>query len=576
MRAFVCSCVLVTLLLAILPGDSQGAWEEFGNPVCTAPGWQRFPDQASNTFPAMIPTDDGGAIIAWTDRRGGDRDIYAQRLGAEGNTLWAEDGVPLCTLPEDQLDAVICSDNEGGAIIAWSDRQGGSSGRVFAQRLDPNGAPLWVVNGVPLTLPGGDQTRHEMVADGFGGAIAFWRSTSAQADVYAQRINALGNPVWDPAGVTVCSATWSQNAPRLDADGSGGAIFVWSDYRDYPGNAPDLYAQRLDASGTAQWPADGVPVCTAVGHQYYSFVSDDGAGGALIVWQDSPQRPNVFYAQRLDSEGTPLWAGDGIPIVPPTKPASDYIPHMIKDGLGGIIVVWNAQFLDWPLIYPDIVFAQRVDGQGNLPWGADALTIADGPGIQAFPVVAADGVGGAYVVWFDEIAGGSLFGQHVDAAGTFLWDPEGTSVCFCPGGQGDAQVLPHGPDRVLAVWEDGRHGDVDIYAKSVDDESESDPTGVAPSPGPDTARLSLARPNPFRSRTALEFEVDRPGPVRISVHDVGGRQLVRLRDGILQPGRHGLEWDGRDDAGRAVASGVYFIRFRDASIEETRRVVRMR
>ncbi|NNE43880.1 MAG: hypothetical protein HKN12_06710 [Gemmatimonadetes bacterium] len=80
-------------------------------------------------------------------------------------------------------------------------------------------------------------------------------------------------------------------------------------------------------------------------------------------------------------------------------------------------------------------------------------------------------------------------------------------------------------------------------------------------------------PNPFRASTQIRFRVPRESAVRLTVHDPAGRRVATLIDGRRSAGEHGALWDGRDDAGRAVASGIYFLRLASPEARETRKVV---
>lgn len=74
-------------------------------------------------------------------------------------------------------------------------------------------------------------------------------------------------------------------------------------------------------------------------------------------------------------------------------------------------------------------------------------------------------------------------------------------------------------------------------------------------------RLVLGNhPNPFNPLTRITFAVDRDGPAVLAVYDVQGRLVRRLAVGALTAGEHTVVWDGADDAGRRVGSGVYFAR----------------
>lgn len=80
-------------------------------------------------------------------------------------------------------------------------------------------------------------------------------------------------------------------------------------------------------------------------------------------------------------------------------------------------------------------------------------------------------------------------------------------------------------------------------------------------PVPDAAvaatRLFPSRPNPFNPSTAIDFETAEACFVRLTIHDVRGHVVRRLVAEPRAAGRHTALWNGRDDAGRPVASGLY-------------------
>ena len=65
--------------------------------------------------------------------------------------------------------------------------------------------------------------------------------------------------------------------------------------------------------------------------------------------------------------------------------------------------------------------------------------------------------------------------------------------------------------------------------------------------------LSRVVPNPTRDASQLEFTVPRKSPVRLSISDVSGREVVVLRDDIFAPDRYSLAWDGRTRAAHRSA-----------------------
>jgi hypothetical protein len=71
-------------------------------------------------------------------------------------------------------------------------------------------------------------------------------------------------------------------------------------------------------------------------------------------------------------------------------------------------------------------------------------------------------------------------------------------------------------------------------------------------------------PNPFNPETQIRLDVPLSTTAQLQVFDIQGRLVRTLLDGSISAGAHMLSWNGRDDAGQAVGSGVYFYRFRSA------------
>ncbi len=88
-------------------------------------------------------------------------------------------------------------------------------------------------------------------------------------------------------------------------------------------------------------------------------------------------------------------------------------------------------------------------------------------------------------------------------------------------------------------------------------------------------RLDVA-PNPFNPLTTVSFDLPRAGHVTVDVYDMAGRRVRRLVDGSRESGRHAVRWNGRDDAGRGVAAGVYLVRASANGLEAMARAVLVR
>lgn len=97
--------------------------------------------------------------------------------------------------------------------------------------------------------------------------------------------------------------------------------------------------------------------------------------------------------------------------------------------------------------------------------------------------------------------------------------------------------------------------------------------GSAAAGTPAVTRILPNAPNPFNPRTEIRFELAKAGQARLNIYDVTGRLVKTLHDGHLEAARHTLTWKGRDNGGRPVASGVYYLRMITAEGVEHRKMM---
>ncbi len=388
-----------------------------GLPICTAPG--------SQGNPQLIPDGTGGGIVVWWDERDGLRRIFAQRIDGEGVARWAENGIAVCDSMTWQDDPYLVSDGAGGAIVAWSENRAGT-GDIYAQRIDADGNLLWAEDGVPVCSLESEQYNVRLVRDGAGGAVIAWSDTrSYESDIYAQRVDGNGDLLWAADGVPVCAASGYQSDMRMIAAAAGGAYLIWSDNRDV-GN--DLYAQWIDQDGLPVWTADGIAVCPSYWGKYASALAEDGSGGIFVAWYDERDGWKYpIYAQRVDAWGAPVWSQCGIVAIPCYTGSSEI--RMMSDGAGGAILAADVYFDESSTAD---IYAQRLDGDGNTLWGIQGAVVSGASSDQYSPDIATDGAGGAFIVWEDyrgDMGYSDVYGQRMGASG--LWGDAAPKIVSC-------------------------------------------------------------------------------------------------------------------------------------------------
>jgi hypothetical protein len=460
---------LILALCISRPVFAGAAWQAGGVASCTVPGTQETP--------SVLSLGHDGAIVVWADDRGNDYDIYAQKLDTTGRPLWTAGGVKVCGGGYDQEFPLLVSDGAGGAIVVWQDSRAGDDGTdIYAQRIDLNGNALWQADGVPLcshltdllTTPPSAYA-HVVVSDGAGGAIVAWRDTRnspvlGATEIYAQRVNGAGLAQWTPNGVPVVAFggqnPWVNTSVVIAPDGSNGAVIAWQDGRNSSTTKCDLYAQRISASGAPMWTSNGVVVCNASGDQaFYSDIVDMSGGSTSLVWEDKRNGTDYdIYAQKLSSDGVPQWTVNGNPVA--QNSGDQRTPRAVSDGSGGVVVAWSDSRTN-PAA-PDI-YAQRLNSTGDIQWGASGKPVATAPGWQG-RVRMVPSTSGTMMTWMDNRQDPSgvtlyydIYAQLIDSSGCPHWQADGVPVTASTGTQRLQNVAADGAGGLYTVWEDNRN-----------------------------------------------------------------------------------------------------------------------
>lgn len=531
----------VLLALACLlarPGAVRAQWPaaNLGLAVCTAAGVQ--------TYDNAISDGAGGMFVAWSDTRFVLSDVYVQHVSASGAILWRVDGALGCGAANRQNQVALVSDGAGGLVLAWRDFRYDSEGDIFAQRIDPNGVTAWTFNGVPICTSAGQQATPaiavDIVAGTSRGYVIAWEDDRAVPRIYAQRLDATGTALWTPNGVPASTSLAAQFEPSMITAGQFGVILAWSQQGDA---GYDIYAQNIGHEGQPLWDPAGYPVCVAAGNQYRPVAVSDSASGAWFAWQDDRAASIAVYAQRVTLPGFSVVTGDGVPVC--SFNADQRASRVVADGRGGLLVGWADARLQ------SDIYAQRLDPTGARLWSASGEVVCNGPGTHAFPSIAADGRGGALLAWEDDRNGGGtdIYAQRIDSLGAARWTPGGIGACTASSSQYQPTVVSNPDTAGIVIWQDLR-GSTDLYCQRI-------PIVVA---APRVPVPMVASPNPAFQQSSLEFALAGAGRAELEIYDAAGRRVRTLANATLEAGTHRVPWDARDDSGRSCAEGVYFAR----------------
>ncbi len=211
----------------------------------------------------------------------------------------------------------------------------------------------------------------------------------------------------------------------------------------------------------------GFPIC--IDDQYMSNPKScsDGQGGIIVVWDDSRNfsinRYDV-YAQRVNGSGDIQWAENGVPIS--TEVEDQDCVEICSDGQGGAYIVWH-DCRELPTDPVDI-YVQRVDSSGNIQWAENGIPICSAENAQVGHEILSDGHDGIIIIWEDMRNGQfDLYAQRVNASGDFQWAENGIPICTEGHFQFNPNIYYDNAHNYTFVWQDDRNGESDIYTQRV-------------------------------------------------------------------------------------------------------------
>lgn len=466
----------------ITPGG-QLPWGPGENGICVCCAPQR------QSGPKLCPDGQGGCYVAWVDQRNTTDDIYMARVNSAGEILWTPDGDSICTAANIQGDVRVATSINGGTadgcVTIWEDaRVNGERKEVYAQKVSPQGTPLWMADGIRIcgnadtdTLGPTGQTRDgvRLVSDLAGGLVCAWEDTRNSdndlqyCDLYGLRVLADGTLSWGgQCGRLIAGGPRAQNQPLLRmADASH--VFMF--YDDARRGSQAVRYQRYDiANGNPTMGDDSTLV----------FGLDGDASGPLavamsgarcgLVWQDNRAvAGGSLYYQIVDSSGHVERTVNGDTLVPENDgypQVSQEKQQVCSDGAGGFFVSFEDLRTGAKRIR-----VTHVNSTGNLQssraaaevW-ADAQTTDQ---VSAF--CAPDYTGGCYVAWsnYNLAYAIDVYVMRMNADCTPAW-PQPVRLTNSPDDDMMYGAAGNPDHSCIMVWKSGVFQAYNISAAKVD------------------------------------------------------------------------------------------------------------
>jgi len=418
------------------------------------------------------------------------------------------------------------------------------------------------VAGMPYT-PHRDGAAGDEVTkvDGAGTATYVWKNNDTTVDNISVRWQSAGNlgtngvGVWGGQPTRTVSMFWewinlNNAADRADVLDRTLQYLIGGDHPDAAVSSPNGGNVFTTSPVSVSWTA-----------------SADGASGRNLATtrleysDDSGMSWNLITASPGSSPY--LWDVSGLP-----TDTNYRVRVVVEDDGSPVLAFADASDADFTIAIP-----------GNETTGP--IVVAGSPNVSPVPVTMGSPAtltatvtdaftGGSNVVAAEWSAGAS---PAAAGTGASMTGPFGT-VQVAVSAALNTNALPSGATSIWVRAQDsaGNWGNATALAIQVNGAA----TDVAL--GGDVTEVSLTQnfPNPFRADTRIRFALPQAERVSLRIYDVAGRAVRTLVDGPVDAGRHQVAWDGLDDGGRRVSSGVYFYRMTAGAEERERKMVRLK
>jgi hypothetical protein len=207
-----------------------------------------------------------------------------------------------------------------------------------------------------------------------------------------------------------------------------------------------------------------------------------------------------------------------------------------------------------------------------MKWAADGLDICDAPLSQNNNRGISDGNYGSIITWDDRRAGASIYdiyAQRIDSNGSLLWGANDVLVSNASGNQYSPKLVKTS-DGAILCFEDTRTGlsDYNLYTMKI--LNNGGLVGVNSSSSEVVNNFSLKQnyPNPFNPVTTIKYELKNSAYIQLKVYDVLGSEVAQLVNEKQNSGAYEIKFEGS-----SLSSGVYFYKLISNDFSEVRSMI---
>ncbi len=410
---------------------------------------------------AVCPSD-SQPIVTWIIGE----TIFAQKINSDGDLLWGEEGIIVfdASFYLNRNSFILKEDIDDGCILSWEDNDYDYDIKILVQRINSNGDLLFGEDGLILYETHNYNSYTSLVITTQNYYFCWLGNSDNSQSLIQQIIDGDGNIYLEENGEEMFTGLSGSVDDIQLLSNEDNPIILWSDGRSF--NKDRIYLQILNSDGSNVFAEDGIPITTFSQSDQNDLdaVFVENSGTIAAVWSENKVGYNQIYAQGVDTSGNYLWSDSTGLKVGGFSYHQDYpgISSINNSGTYEYYIGWE-DFTDY--------MNSQIKGQkiinGNLLWGEDGKVIAD----REYNDELTDIVENYYIWQSGTYQNENIFCLMVDENGDPApgWPENGLEICIAEGIQRKSRgiIVPQG---LLILWEDLRAGSpswMDIYGQIV-------------------------------------------------------------------------------------------------------------
>lgn len=473
----------------------------------------------------------------------------------------------------------VARTSDGKLFVVWADPD--ANGQVVYSQYDPvfqTWSPPLAISNNPA---GGTADKAAIAADANGNLYLVWQQRNVTADDYAVMFSKYDGNSWSsPVDLTGANAENEEANVAVSSDGK--VFIVWNTHSEPDGNEWILCIRSDDAGSTWSIPdtlssPDGLIGNSSIEAARVNLAR--GSGGKMVAtWFESDDagiREDILMNQYDGSQ----WSDEMF--VSDTTTTNNRYSHAALDGSDNIYIVWR------PFVGGTTVsfLLMKHKAWNDTSWPAAADTVVAPGYIVARPTMVIDDNENLFVAYQRDIPADTVYSMDEIALvastdGGATWtnqftlsrpdhdggyqgmDPRVTSAGIDLAWRESYRINQNDPDSLAIVY-----GHVDLSIVGLEEPQ----TQVV-----EKFYLAQNYPNPFNPATQIKYSVNKLGNYELTVYNLLGEKVRMLLSSQLSPGQYSVNWDGKNESGKVVASGIYFYRLSGKDLSIIKKMVLIR